>query len=263
MQPRRIALLLAYHGGGFHGFQRQPGFATVQGEVEDAFCAVTGESVTVIGSGRTDAGVHAWGQVAHLDTWSRLPAARLGHALNAYLPDPIVVRQAVDSDASFHANGSAVGKRYGYRLAVAETRPVLHRGLMAWERRADLDLAAMRSGARHLLGRHDFSAFAAAGRTTTNDVRTLQAVHIQRRRGGLVFAFQGDGFLYKMVRNLVGSLIEVGRGRWGPPWIASVLQSRERSRAAATAPPEGLVLWRVLYPKPLFTPVRGHSAGLD
>lgn len=252
IQPRRLAIEVAYAGHAFYGFQRQPGFATVQGELEQAWMAVSAEQVTMIGSGRTDTGVHARAQVVHFDTWSQLPAIRVRNALNAYLPDDIAVRRVAEVDANFHANGSACGKRYVYLLAVSETRPVLSAGQVAWERRAGLDLNAMREAVPQLLGRHDFSAYAAAGRTTTDDVRTLQAIHIHTMRGGFHFTFQGNGFLYKMVRNLVGGLIEVGRGRRPPLWMGEVLASRDRSQGAATAHPEGLYLWRVLYPTPIF-----------
>ncbi len=252
--PRRIALIVAYAGHAFYGFQRQPGFPTVQGELEQAWMAVAAEQATMIGSGRTDTGVHARAQVVHFDTWSRLPEVRIRKALNAYLPDEIAVRDVADVPSSFHANGSACGKRYVYLLAVSETRPVLRAGQVAWERRATLDLDAMRQAVPQVLGRHDFSAYAAAGRTTTDDVRTLRSIHIHPMRGGLHFSFQGDGFLYKMVRNLVGGLVEVGRGRRPPQWMGEVLASRDRGQGAATAHPEGLYLWRVLYPTPIFGP---------
>lgn len=259
--PRRLALLVAYDGSPFHGFQRQHGMVTIQSELEDAWAAVTAEQAVMLGSGRTDTGVHALGQVVHYDTWSRLPEIRVVKALNAYLPDEIVVRAAREVAPDFHANRSAVGKRYVYFVQVSETRPVWGMGRATWERRAALDVDAMRRGAQYLLGTHDFSAFAAAGRTTTNDVRTIQAVHLVPMRHGLAFCFQGDGFLYKMVRNLVGSLLEVGRGKWGPEWIGHTLASRDRKRAAATAPPDGLYLARVLYPQAVFPIRRGRFDG--
>ncbi|RMH02047.1 MAG: tRNA pseudouridine(38-40) synthase TruA [Planctomycetota bacterium] len=260
-RPRRIALLLAYHGGAFHGFQRQPGFPTVQEELERAWAAVTGENVVVHGSGRTDAGVHAWGQVAHLNTWSRLPLEKVRPALNAYLPEEAAVRAAAEVDPSFHARASACGKRYLYRLAVGPVRPVLTAGLVGWERRRrPLDLAAMRAAAGHLRGRHDFAAFAAAGGAARTTVRELRRIHIRPVRGGLQFLFEGDGFLYRMVRNLVGTLLEVGRGVRAPEWAGAVLASRDRRRAGATAPAAGLCLWRVLYP---VSPFAGLSPVLE
>ncbi len=258
--PRKIALCVAYHGAAFHGFQRQPGFATVQEELERAWTAVTGEELVVHGSGRTDSGVHAWSQVVHFSTWARLPVEQVQPALNAYLPEEAVVRAAAEVPADFHSRTSARGKRYLYRLAVSPMRPVLHAGLVAWERRRGaLDLAAMQEAARGLLGRHDFAAYAAAGRTTKTTVRTLRGIRIRPTRGGANLLFEGDGFLYKMVRNLVGTLLEVGRGSRAPEWPAAVLDSRDRKKAGATAPPEGLCLWRVLYPQ---DPFAGLSPGL-
>lgn len=259
--PRRIALLVAYDGSPFHGFQRQHGFPTIQSELEDAWAAVSAETITIIGSGRTDTGVHAMGQVVHFDTWSQLAEERIVKAINAYLPDEITVRAAREVSPDFHANRSAIGKRYVYFLQVSETRPVWASQGATWLRRGQLDLAAMRAGSRYLLGTHDFSSFAAAGRSTATDIRTLRSIHILPLRHGLVICFQGDGFLYKMVRNIVGSLLDVGQGRWGPEWIQSVLQARDRKRAAATAPPDGLYLGRVLYPKPLFPIQRGRFSG--
>ncbi|MBC8330019.1 MAG: tRNA pseudouridine(38-40) synthase TruA [Planctomycetes bacterium] len=260
--PRKIALCVAYHGAAFHGFQRQPGFPTVQEELERAWTAVTGETVVVHGSGRTDSGVHAWGQVVHLSTWSRLPAEKVRPALNAYLPEEAAVRVAAEVPADFHSRLSARGKRYLYRLAVSPVRPVLYAGLVGWERRSrPLEVAAMRQAARGLVGRHDFAAYAAAGRSTQTTVRTLRSIRIRPVRGGVSFLFQGDGFLYKMVRNLVGTLSEVGRGTRAPEWPRAVLDSLDRRRAGATAPPEGLCLWRVLYPRDPFAGVPSGPPG--
>ena len=259
--PRRLALLVAYDGRPFHGYQRQHGFPTIQSELEDAWAAVSAESATMIGSGRTDTGVHALGQVVHFDTWSRLPEIRVVKALNAYLPEEIVVRAAREVPPEFHANRSAIGKRYVYFLTVGETRPVWALGRSTWERRSRLDLEAMRAAVPYLLGRHDFSSFAAAGRTTSDDVRTLQAIHFVPMRYGVAIVFQGDGFLYKMVRNLVGTLLEVGRGKWGPAWVGKVLAAKDRKQAAATAAPDGLYLGRVLYPTNPFRIQRGRFSG--
>lgn len=256
--PRRIALRVKYAGAAFHGFQRQPGFRTVQEDLELAWAAVSGEKVVMHGSGRTDSGVHAWGQVVHFSTWSGMPADKMRLAINAYLGPEVAVRDAAAVAVDFHARISAVGKHYVYLCAVGDERPVLQRGMVAWMRRP-LDLEAMREASGHFLGTHDFAAFAAAGRTTKTSVRRIDAVHIVPMRGGLAFHFRGGGFLYRQVRNMVGSLWDVGMRRHAPEWIAHVRDSGDRKRAGATAPPEGLYLWRVLYPEDPFPHFRGRG----
>lgn len=255
--PRRIALLIAYRGDEFQGFQRQPGFTTVQEELESAWAAITGERAVVHGSGRTDAGVHGWGQVAHLSTFHDLPVHKVRPAMNAWLPRTMAVRAAVAAEPGFHARASAIGKHYLYRLATGPVRPVLMRGLIAWERHP-IELASMREAAQYMVGRHDFAALAAAGRTTKTSVRTVNAVHIRPTRGGLEFHVRGEGFLYRQVRNMVGTLLEVGRGKRAPEWVGHVIASGDRRRAGATAPAKGLCLWRVHYPQ---DPFRGLSGG--
>jgi len=258
---RRVALLVAYRGDAFQGFQRQPGFRTVQEELESAWSAVTGESAVVHGSGRTDSGVHGWGQVVHLSTFHDLPLAKVRPALNAWLPPELAVRAAVEPGPGFHARASAIAKHYVYRLATGPVRPVLLRGLVAWERTPP-DLAAMRAAAPHLVGRRDWSAMAAAGRTTKTSVRTVRALHVMPARGGLVFHVRGEGFLYRQVRNMVGTLLEVGRGRRAPEWVGHVVASGDRKRAGATAPAEGLCLWRVHYAEDPFAGVPGAASRL-
>lgn len=253
--PRRVALCIKYAGGGFHGFQRQPGFRSVQEDLELAWAAVSGEQVVMHGSGRTDSGVHAFGQVVHFSTWTSLPDEQVRRAINAYLEADLAVRAAASVPAEFHARMSASGKHYLYLCATSETRPVLLKGSVAWQRRP-LDLQAMREASRHLLGKHDFAAFAASGRTTKTTVRSVDGIHIHPMREGLAFHFRGGGFLYRQVRNMVGTLWEVGLGKQAPVWTKHVLASLDRKRAGATAPPEGLYLWRVLYPQDPFPPFR-------
>ncbi len=254
--PRRFALLVAYHGRGLLGFARQAGGPTVQQALEEAWLAVRGETVVMHGSGRTDAGVHAWGQVVHFTTFRPLPPRRMRDALDAHLPRNVTVRACAEVSPGFHARRSAVGKHYLYRIALGPHRPVLDQDTRAFLPGA-LDLAAMRRAARALVGRRDFAALAAAGRTVRDTVRRVDAVHLREVRDGLVVHVRGEGFLYKMVRNLVGTLVEVGRGRRDPRWVEAVLASGDRRRAGATAPPEGLVLWRVHYRE---DPFRGLAA---
>ncbi len=250
---RRIALLVAYHGAAFNGYQRQPAFPSVQEEIENAWLALTGEQVVAHGSGRTDSGVHAWGQVVHIDTASEIPTENLLRALNTFLPEEAVVRATAEVGADFHACHSALRKRYLFRINNQKTRPVIDNGQVAWVR-ASLDISAMRAAVRHLLGEHDFAAFAAAGRSTKTSMRTIYSAHIWPVRGGINLIFEGNGFLYKMVRNLVGSLIEVGKGRRHPDWLKTVLESGDRQRAGATASPSGLYLLRVQYQEDPFRP---------
>lgn len=257
--PRRIALLVAYRGERYQGFQRQPGGPTVQQALEEAWSGVTGETTVVHGSGRTDAGVHAWGQVAHFSTFRTLVSGSVREAMNAYLPADVVVRAAAEVGPEFHARMSATGKHYLYRIDLGEVRPVLQAECSHWHRGA-LDLDAMRAAARHLTGRHDFASFAASGRPVRDSVRTLSALRVRPVRGGLVIHAAGDGFLYKMVRNLVGTLLEIGRGRRAPEWAAAVLAARDRRRAGATAPAHGLVLWRVRYAENPFPALPGGAA---
>ncbi len=254
--PQRIALCVQYDGSRFHGFQRQPGFRTVQEELELAWAAVSGETVVMHGSGRTDSGVHAWGQVVHFSTWSPMQAQQIQRAISAYLEPDLGVRHAAFVPPEFHARHSARGKHYVYLCALGSTRPVLHWGKVAWCRRP-LNLQAMREASRYLIGTHDFSAMAAAGRTSKTSIRSLHSVHILRWRGGLAFHFAGGGFLYRQVRNMVGTLWEVGAEKRTPVWVKHVLASQDRRKAGVTAPPEGLYLWRVHYPQdpfPCFPP---------
>lgn len=245
-------LTVAYQGTNYAGWQRQLGHDTVQERLERAFAAVDCPGVHVEGAGRTDAGVHALGQCAHVVLPREFPADRLPLALNTHLPADISVARARAVPDGFHARFCARGKRYVYRTVVSPIRPAIGRDLCHWVRRP-VDLPAMRRAARHLLGRHDFASFASnpGYPRKRGTVRTLQRVHLQARGRGFDFAVQGDGFLYNMVRALIGSLLEVGVGNRPPGWIAEVLAARDRRKAAATAPAAGLYLARVLYAEDL------------
>lgn len=242
-------LTLAYDGASFAGWQRQDGFDTVQQRLEEAFEVLAGEPVTVHGAGRTDAGVHALGQCAHV----RLPAEKahldLVPALNGNLPRDIAVHSAVRVPASFHARFSARAKRYLYRFVDARVRPVIARGHYHWLRRP-VDIGAMREAARHLIGRHDFASFAnnPGYPLRRGTVRTVHHLHLMRRPFGLDLVIQGDGFLYNMVRAIAGTLRDVGWGKCSPAAVSEILQARDRSRAGVTLEPGGLYLARVLYP---------------
>jgi tRNA pseudouridine38-40 synthase len=243
---RNVRMLVTYDGSRFFGWQRQDGFDSVQQALEEGLAALVGDRVVVHGSGRTDTGVHALGQVASCHLQTRLDDDRLRHALNHHVPPGIVVRRLETCPDDFHARFDARGKRYVYLTATTRFRPPLGRSYSHWIAEP-LDLPAMRAAARTLLGRHDFSAFASSGSPRKSNVRTLQSLHILARRERFALVAQADGFLYNMVRTLVGTLIEVGRGKLSPLDVERILAERRRSAAGPTAPPEGLYLLSVLY----------------
>jgi tRNA pseudouridine38-40 synthase len=243
---RTLRLTLRYDGADFAGWQVQPDCPTVQGLVRDACSRILGEPVKLTGASRTDAGVHALRQVASLATVSALDPARLARGLNALLPDAIRVLQASEAPVGFDARRSALGKRYLYLIDRGRVaHPLLRR--YAWHPRFALDVLAMRSALGALRGKHDFSAFCAApgrGRTPTCTVRSARLVE---RGDRIAIALSADSFLHHMVRNIVGSLVEVGRGARPASWMADLLAGRDRTRSGPTAPPQGLMLVRVLY----------------
>ncbi len=247
--PRRnIKLVIAYNGSAYHGWQRQAdGLATVQQHVEEAAVSVLNHRVIVFGAGRTDAGVHAAGQVANLYTPNMsVPLRGLRRAMNSRLPRDIAVRSAEIVDDSFHASRSAVGKTYRYRIFVSPIRPVELHGLIYHYWRT-LNVDRMREASQRLLGRHDFRGLATSAEVRENTVRTIFRCEVAMLGPEVHVTVQGDGFLYNMVRNLVGTLIEIGRGRWGPQQIDTILSSRDRRLAGPTAPPDGLTLQCVHY----------------
>lgn len=245
---RRLRITLAYDGTEFHGWQRQPRAATVQGLLMECCARILGEAVVVTGASRTDAGVHALRQVASLETASDMAAVTLQRALNATLPPAIRVREAVEAPAGFDARRHARGKRYAYLIdRGAEADPFLRR--FAWHAPGARNTEAMAGALRAIVGKHDFSAFCAAPGRARSPICTVHSARLVTRRARLVALVSGDSFLHHMVRNVVGSLVEVGRGARPVEWMAAVLQSRDRRRAGPTAPAQGLVLVRVLYPR--------------
>ena len=243
-------LLVEYDGTDFEGWQLQPGARTVQGAIEEAFARVAGRRVVVYGAGRTDAGVHAAGQVANARAETRLEPVVLRRALNASLPRDVAVRALSAARDAFDARRDARSKLYVYRIWNAETRsPLRERWSHALP--APLDLGAMRGAAAALLGTHDFASFRAAGGAGRTSVRTLTRLDLAGEAGGeLRFEVEGDAFLRHMVRNLVGTLLEVGRGRRAVGWPAEVLAARDRRQGGPTAPARGLTLIRVDYRLP-------------
>jgi len=246
---RTLRLTIAYEGTDFHGWQYQPDHPTVQGLVMAASARVLGEPVKVTGASRTDAGVHALGQVASLVTGSAIAPDALARALNALLPPAIRVLGAREAPAGFDARRSACGKRYAYLIDHGIPADPFRRRY-AWYIPRPLDAEAMAAGLRCTRGRHDFSAFCASAGRDRTPVCTVRATRVVRRKRWLVIAISADRFLHHMVRNVVGSLVEVGRGAAPPEWIAELIAGRDRTRAGPTAPAQGLALVRVLYGRP-------------
>ncbi|WP_209438064.1 MULTISPECIES: tRNA pseudouridine(38-40) synthase TruA [Mesobacillus] len=243
----RIKCIVSYDGTGFSGYQIQPGKRTVQGELERALEKLNkGMGIRVSASGRTDAGVHARGQVIHFDTTLEIEPARWQIALNSLLPDDIAVNAVEYAKPDFHARFDAVGKEYRYFLLPSKHRNPFQRNF-AYQFQYELDLDAMKVAARQLLGKHDFTSFCSAKTEVEDRVRTLQEIDFFEENGLLVFRFVGDGFLYNMVRILVGTLLEVGTGRRPADSMPQLLLVKDRTLSGKTAPGQGLYLWKVFY----------------
>ncbi|MHC4065713.1 MAG: tRNA pseudouridine(38-40) synthase TruA [Planctomycetota bacterium] len=260
---RNVKLVIAYDGTDFHGWQVQPGLRTVQGMVEQAVRRVVRHQVETIGSGRTDAGVHAAGQVANFATDCLIPADRLKKAIGSRLPKDLCLLEACDVSPDFHATRSAVSKLYRYRIHNASHRPVTclaqRQTYHFWH---ELDTERMRSAARHLIGTMDFAAMASKGAARETTVRTVLRCEVERRFDEIQINVEGKGFLYNQVRNMVGTLVEVGRGHWEPDRVAEILARKSRQAAGPTAPARGLCLQWVRYPPYLLQPDPAACAAL-
>jgi len=254
---RRIRLTLQYDGSAYNGWQVQASGVTIQGLLQDCIHRLTGERVNVIGAGRTDAGVHAIEQIAAFDSGSGVHVDVMKRALNAMLPPDIRVQGVSEAEMDFHPRYDARSKRYVYLIANMGHVPVfIHR--YVWWVRFPLDLAAMRAASAALLGNHDFSSFRGAGCGAKNPVRNISCLEVARLQEAvfLFTKFQGDfirisveanAFLRYMVRNIVGTLVEAGRGKTDPAGVKDILEARERKAAGPTAPPSGLFLEKVIY----------------
>ena len=277
-EGRTVRLTVAYDGTDFSGWQVQPGTRTVQGELQAAIFKLTGERRTVVAAGRTDAGVHALGQVCHFRTNTETPTRRLGPALRPFLPDDVACRDGLDVPPHFHSTRDATAKTYRYVYHNStEPHPLARRG--SWRVRPDshgrrLDVAAMRAAAGHIVGRRDFACFQSAGSPRPDTVRTVSALTLtpaphwpawdprplpeqaERPDGGpfLLLEITGDGFLYNMVRAIAGTLKLVGERRRPPESVRELILSKDRTGAGVTAPACGLYLVRVVYPADLGGP---------
>ncbi len=255
-RTRRIVVKLEYDGTQFVGWQAQSNGRSVQVVLESAIKESFRETVRVVGSGRTDSGVHASGQVAHFDLRHRLEASRVRDALNSRLPADVQVLRSVEAPPDFHARRDAVRRRYAYTLSDGAVRPVIDRRRIAWTPQ-ELDAEAMQEAARAWLGKHDMSSFRAVKCQAESPVRTLDTVRVERVPGAagclsgdrtpILVTVEARSFLHNQVRIMVGTLIEIGRGAQPVAWAAEVLSARDRAAAGPTAPAEGLVLASVSY----------------
>jgi len=243
----RYKLTIEYDGGPFVGWQFQANGRSVQGELEAALTRFTGEAPVVHGAGRTDAGVHAFGQVAHLDLEREWKPDVLCSALNAHLrPHPISVLAASMVDGEFHARFSATSRHYLYRILNRRSPPALERNHVWWFPVA-LDAATMHEGARHLIGKHDFTTFRAASCQSKSPVKTLDRLDVARYGDMIEIRASARSFLHHQVRSMVGTLKLVGEGKWRPRDVATALEACNRAACGPVAPPEGLYLVAVDY----------------
>jgi tRNA pseudouridine38-40 synthase len=242
----KIALGLEYDGSRFLGWQTQPGGGTVQDALEPALAAIAGAPVGVTAAGRTDRGVHARLQVIHFDTEAVRPASAWVRGVNALLPDSVAVLWSHEVDAEFHARYSAVSRTYRYVLLNREVRPALAASRVGWFH-LPLNVDEMRAAAALLVGEHDFSAFRSSECQAKTPLRSLHALQIEAQGERIDFVLRANAFLHHMVRNIVGTLIYVGKGKHPPSWAREVLLSRDRSKAAPTFGAEGLYLEKIDY----------------
>lgn len=244
---QRYKCIISYDGTAFSGYQVQPGKRTVQSEIEAVLAKMhKGDTIRVSASGRTDAGVHAKGQVIHFDSDLSIPVEKWGVALNTLLPEDISVLAVEKAGESFHSRFNALGKEYRYKLLRSQVRDPFGRNF-AYRYPYELNIEAMNEAIAYLQGTHDFSSFCSAKTEVEDKVRTVETIEIFEDGELLTFRFVGNGFLYNMVRILVGTLLEVGAGDRSPEEMAEILEKKDRRFAGKTAPAHGLYLWQVFY----------------
>ncbi len=239
-------LTIAYDGSRFFGWERQPDKDTIQGKLEAVLGQLQGAPVNVIGAGRTDAGVHARAMTANVVLSVAESPEELRDYMNRYLPDAIAVREVKEASPRFHARYNALGKTYRYTCHTGAVKPVFDRKYVT-VLDYDPDVEKMRRAASYLLGEQDFASFCGNPRMKKSTVRLVDHISIERRKDRVIFTFHGTGFLQNMVRIMVGTLLEVGRGFWEPEKVREILLARDRKQAGPTAPPEGLCLMKVDY----------------
>ncbi|MBU4287432.1 MAG: tRNA pseudouridine(38-40) synthase TruA [Proteobacteria bacterium] len=245
--PKNFKLTIEYDGSSYHGWQRQKNLRTIQEEIEKALMRMTGNKVALTGSGRTDAGVHAFGQAANFHCNTNLLPEEFYRGLNSLLPDDIVIKRCKEVDEKFHARYDVKSKIYEYRILNCKTPAAIDRQY-AWFIRKKLNPDAMRSSISHIIGIHDFKAFEGTGSPRSHTTRNVMNAKIEQKDiSCLYFGIEADGFLRFMVRNIVGTLVDVGLSKITPDDFKQILLSKNRNKAGATAPPHGLFLMHVKY----------------
>lgn len=247
MEQRNIKLTIAYDGFGYHGWQKQADRDTIQNQIEKAIRKLTGEEISVTGASRTDARVSAFGQTANFITSSPVPVGNFVKALNQLLPDEIAVVKAERVGIDFNSRFCAIKKQYRYIINTSSIRPIMkiHH---CWHFPFELNVDEMQTGARYLIGKHDFKSFASSGDKREDSIRTIFDCKIVQNDSEIAVFVEGDGFLYNMVRNIVGTLVEIGKGRWQGDDMKDILTAKDRTKAGVLARPEGLALMWIKYP---------------
>jgi tRNA pseudouridine38-40 synthase len=244
---RNIKVLIEYDGTNYQGWQVQAKGPTIQGMIEEKLGLLAGERIHLVGSGRTDSGTHAFGQVAHFKTQSQMDVLSIRKALNSLLPSDIVIKKIEEVGEDFHARRQSKSKLYEYRILNRELRSAFHHGY-AWHIPQKLNLKKMREATRYLIGEHDFSSFRSVGTPTRTAVRKVIRAEWERdREGFLYFKIEATGFLKQMVRSIIGTLVEVGKGKMTVLEFRKILESKDRKKAGPTAPAHGLFLKEVKY----------------
>lgn len=243
---KNIKLTIEYDGTNYSGWQNQENAITVQEKIEEAIYKITGEEVRLIGSGRTDSGVHARGQVANFFTTSTIPGDKFKFVLNNVLPEDIAIIQSAEVDLEFHSRFDAIGKKYKYIIYNGLMPRPLYRNY-SYHYKYKLDLEKMKEASKHLLGTHDFKSFMGSGAVVNSTIRTINEIKIEKREEFIEITVEGDSFLRYMVRIIVGTLIKVGNSQFQINDIQEIINAKDRNRAGQTAPPQGLYLEEVYY----------------
>jgi len=243
---RNIKLTIEYHGKDFNGWQKQPNKLNIQGEIERAIEGITGEKIELIGSGRTDAGVHALAQVANFKTNSEIPVEKFPLAINSKLKKSIVIKNAEEMDERFHSRYSAHYKKYRYIINNSPTGTAIYREL-EYQFPIKLDVKKMKKAVKYFEGEHDFAGFKASGTSSKNSIRKICKAEVFEEGERIIIELTGNGFLYNMVRIISGTLLDVGIGKTKPEDIPNIIESKDRKRAGKTLPAVGLYLVEVNY----------------